>query len=117
MYIFFCVLVLNLEIKLFFHLLSFSQASSTECKSSCELPGVCLGGKLSPFSDISQNSKLEKQTLHKIHYKKNGLFTKFSIRKRTLHKIQYIGMKVTTIFWKFYYFFKTFQITNFAGFL
>ena len=28
--------------------------------------GVCLGGKLSPFSDISQNSTLEKRTLHKI---------------------------------------------------
>ena len=27
---------------------------------------VCLGGKLSPFSEISQNSTLEKQTLHKI---------------------------------------------------
>ena len=40
--------------------------------------GVCLGGKLSPFSDISQNSTLEKQTLHKIQYEKNRLFTKFN---------------------------------------
>ena len=43
--------------------------------------GVCLGRKLSPFSDISQNSMLEKQTLHKIQYKENELFTKFNIRK------------------------------------
>ena len=62
--------------------------------------GVCLGGKLSLFSDISQNSILEKQTLHKIQYEKNGLFIKFNMRnmdssqnsaweKRTLHKIQH----------------------------
>ena len=38
--------------------------------------GVCLARKLSPFSDISQNSTLEKQTLHKTQYEKN-----------TLHKI------------------------------
>ena len=61
--------------------------------------GVCLGGKLSPFSDISKNSTLEKRTLHKFHYEKNGLFAKFILRKtdsspnsicekRTLHKIQ-----------------------------
>ena len=30
--------------------------------------GVLLGGKLSPFSDTSQNSTLEKQTLHKIQH-------------------------------------------------
>ena len=35
---------------------------------------VCLGTKLSPFSDISQNSVLEKRTL------------KFNVRKTTLHK-------------------------------
>ena len=34
-------------------------------------------GKLSPFLDISQNSTLEKQTLHKIQYEENRLFTKF----------------------------------------
>ena len=43
--------------------------------------GVYLGEKLSSFSDISQNSILEKQTLHKIQYRKNGLFTKFITRK------------------------------------
>ena len=42
--------------------------------------GVCLGGKLSPFSDISQNSLLEKQTLHKIQCQKKELFTKFNIQ-------------------------------------
>ena len=40
---------------------------------------VCLGTKLSPFSDISQNSVLEKQTLHKIQCEKNKLFTKLII--------------------------------------
>ena len=40
--------------------------------------GVCLGGKLNPFSDISQNSVWEKRTLHKIQYEENGLFTKFN---------------------------------------
>ena len=44
----------------------------------CDKAGVCLGRKLSPFSDISQNSTLEKQTLHKIQYEKNRLFTKFN---------------------------------------
>ena len=36
---------------------------------------------MSPFSDISQNSTLEKQILHKIQYEENGLFTKFNIKK------------------------------------
>ena len=44
--------------------------------------GVCLGGKSSPFSAISQNSMLEKWTLHKIQCKKNGLFTKFNTKKK-----------------------------------
>ena len=43
--------------------------------------GVCLGGKLSPFSDISQNLTLEERTLHKIRHEKNRLFAKFNIRK------------------------------------
>ena len=30
------------------------------------LTGVCLGGKIETILDISQNSTLEKQTLHKI---------------------------------------------------
>ena len=73
------------------------------------LSDVCLEGKLKLFSDISQNSMLEKWTLHKIQYQKNGLFTKFSTRKtdssqnlipekQTFHKIQYTGMKVFTVF-------------------
>ena len=37
-----------------------------------------LGGKPSLFSDISLNSTLEKQTLHKIQYEENGFFTKFN---------------------------------------
>ena len=41
------------------------------------ITGVCLGRKLSQFLDISQNSTLEKLTLHKIQYEKNGLATKF----------------------------------------
>ena len=36
---------------------------------------------MSPFSDISQNSILEKQILHKIQYQKNRLFAKFITRK------------------------------------
>ena len=94
--------------------------------------GVCLEGKLSSFSDISQNSILEKRTLHKIYYQKNEHFTKFISRKidtsqnslaekqtlhkirnmdtlqnsfaekRTLNKIYYIGMKVSSIFWEFH---------------
>ena len=47
----------------------------------CQSTGICLGGKLSPFSDISQNSALEKQTFHKIQYEKNALFIKFNMRK------------------------------------
>ena len=40
----------------------------------CQFPGVCLVGKLSLFSDISQDSALEKMTLHafkKCHLKKS----------------------------------------------
>ena len=81
---------------------------------------VCLGGKLSLFSGISQNSILKKSTLHKIQYQKNRLLREFNIRKmdsfakfnfrkadslqnsisekRTLRKIQCTGMKVSTIF-------------------
>ena len=43
--------------------------------------GVCLGGKLSPFSVISQNLIIEKRTLHKIHYQRNGFFKKFIVRE------------------------------------
>ena len=43
--------------------------------------GVYLGEKLSSFSDISQDSLLEKETLHKIQCEKNGLFAKFNVRK------------------------------------
>ena len=38
-----------------------------------ELAGVCLREKLRPFSDISQNSTLEKRTLHRVQHAKNGL--------------------------------------------
>ena len=41
---------------------------------------VCLGGKLSLFLDISQNSISEKRILHKIQYQKIGLFTKIIIQ-------------------------------------
>ena len=43
--------------------------------------GVCLGGKLGPFSGISQNSTLEKRTIFKIQYEKNRFFTKINMRK------------------------------------
>ena len=58
-------------------------------------------GKLSPFSDISQNSISENRTLHKIQCEKNRILNKiqqekkrilhkFNIRKkRTFHKIQF----------------------------
>ena len=46
-----------------------------------KLPRVCVGGKLSLFSDISQNWISE---------------------KRTLHRIQYIGIKNFSIFWEFH---------------
>ena len=80
--------------------------------------GVYIGEKLSTFSDISQNSILEKRALLKIQYEKNELFTKFFTRitdssqnsksekrtsqnsiseKQTIQKIQYIGMKVSYI--------------------
>ena len=44
--------------------------------------GICLQRKLSLFSNISQNSILEKWTLHKIQYRKNRLFTKFNVQAR-----------------------------------
>ena len=43
------------------------------------IQGVCLGKELFLFSDISQNSKLEKRSLHVIQNVKNGLFTLFSM--------------------------------------
>ena len=55
-------------------------------KGILQLRGVCLEGKLSPFSGISQNSILKKRTLHKIQYQKNGLFTKFKILKNQMYK-------------------------------
>ena len=65
---------------------------------------VCVGGKWSPFSCISQNSILEKCTLHKIQSEKNELFIKLNVRKTdfsqnsmpeklTFHKANYISMK------------------------
>ena len=56
------------------------------------------------------------RTFHKIQYWKNRLFTKFITRKTdslqnslpkkwTLHKIQNTSIKVSTICWKFQYFF------------
>ena len=44
------------------------------------MPGVCLGGTLNPFLDISENLILEKRTRHEILYQKNRLFTKFNIQ-------------------------------------
>ena len=51
--------------------------------------GVCLGGKLSPFSDISQNSTLEKRLFTKFNVRKTNSSQNSIWRKRTLHKIQY----------------------------
>ena len=61
-------------------------------ESNASKAEVCLGGKLIPFSDISQNSISGKRTPHKVQYKK----------KQTIPKIQYTGMEVSTIFWEFY---------------
>ena len=51
--------------------------------------GVCLRGKLNSFSDISQNSMLEKQTLNKIQCEKTDSTQNSVQEKQTLHKIQY----------------------------
>ena len=55
---------------------------------------VCLGRKLSQFSDISQNSILEKQSFHKIQYENKGLFTKFNSRKNKKVHILTINCKL-----------------------
>ena len=66
---------------------SYSPASNYKI---IQIAGICLEGKLNPFSDISQNSTLEKRTLHKIQYEENRLFTKFNsvhvyVFRRALH--------------------------------
>ena len=45
------------------------------------LAEVCLRGKFNPFSNISQNSILEKRTFLKIQYEENRLFSKFNKKK------------------------------------
>ena len=63
-----------------FHSVSILSAYLYQAKISCRISGICQAGKLSPFLDASQNSIIEKRTLHKIQCQKNGLFTKFNVQ-------------------------------------